>query len=164
MLEGLDRINWSDLTHAYGSAEDVPDLLRDLASTDEETAGEALEALGTSIYHQGTVYEATAHAVPFLIELVRESSVRQRDWLLDLLRLIARGNSYLEQHKDFEPERSRWNTPELQEQRARELGWVAAARDAVAAGIPVYRSLLDSEDEAIREAAGKVLDCFEAQG
>src|SRR5437879_13341955 len=31
MLEQLSSINWSDLSHAYGEAGDVPQLLRDLA-------------------------------------------------------------------------------------------------------------------------------------
>ena len=32
MLEGLDAINWQQLTHAYGPATDVPDLIRKLTS------------------------------------------------------------------------------------------------------------------------------------
>jgi len=41
-LHGLDSIDWSALTHAYGSAEDVPELLRRLAAGDEagDEAGE----------------------------------------------------------------------------------------------------------------------------
>ncbi len=33
MLEGLDKINWAALTHACGSAADVPDLLRQLPAS-----------------------------------------------------------------------------------------------------------------------------------
>jgi hypothetical protein len=32
MLEGLEDIDWGSLGHAYGTATDVPDLLRALAS------------------------------------------------------------------------------------------------------------------------------------
>ncbi len=32
MLEGLNDINWQRLTHAYGPATDVPDLIRKLTS------------------------------------------------------------------------------------------------------------------------------------
>src|SRR5262245_30755931 len=41
MFAGLDEINWSALTHAYGSAEDVPGLLRQRASSNPEEASEA---------------------------------------------------------------------------------------------------------------------------
>ncbi|MFG2969638.1 hypothetical protein ACGFZS_40835 [Streptomyces sp. NPDC048288] len=62
-LDGLDDRPWSSLSHAYGSAEDVPDLLRALAGADAE---EALSELYGSVLHQGTVYAASAEAVPFL--------------------------------------------------------------------------------------------------
>lgn len=71
MLEGLDQINWGELGHAYGSAEDLPDLLRQLASPDEQSRNNALYQLYGTIWHQGTVYQATAYAVPFLLELLQ---------------------------------------------------------------------------------------------
>src|SRR5258708_24630941 len=37
MLERLDQIPWNQLTHAYGRAEDVPDLLRRLGTAPPET-------------------------------------------------------------------------------------------------------------------------------
>ncbi len=39
MLDGLDSIPWQQSTHANGSAEDVPGLLRALLST-ETSAGQ----------------------------------------------------------------------------------------------------------------------------
>lgn len=44
VLAGLDAIDWPALSHAYGSAEDTPDLLRRLAAVeaeDEDAAGPA---------------------------------------------------------------------------------------------------------------------------
>lgn len=35
MLENLDKINWAELSHAYRPANDVPGLLRQLASPDQ---------------------------------------------------------------------------------------------------------------------------------
>ena len=65
-LAGLDSHPWADFSHAYGSAEDLPELLRDLAGDDEDAAKEALSELYGSVLHQGTVYAASAEAVPFL--------------------------------------------------------------------------------------------------
>src|SRR5258708_35194560 len=56
MLDQLSSIKWSDLSHAYGPADDIPPLIRDLASSDEQTRRDALRTLYTTIYHQGTVY------------------------------------------------------------------------------------------------------------
>jgi hypothetical protein len=36
MFSGLDDIDWTELRHAYGSAADVPALLRALADGEEE--------------------------------------------------------------------------------------------------------------------------------
>ncbi|MFF4330699.1 HEAT repeat domain-containing protein [Streptomyces sp. NPDC048387] len=65
-LDGLDVRPWPALSHAYGSAEDIPALLRALTGADEDAAAEALYELYGSILHQGTVYAASAEAAPFL--------------------------------------------------------------------------------------------------
>ncbi|MGW7328686.1 hypothetical protein ACWGIU_08805 [Streptomyces sp. NPDC054840] len=69
LLDGLDARPWSSLSHAYGSAEDIPDLLRALTGADADAADEALSELYGSVLHQGTVYAASAEAVPFLAEI-----------------------------------------------------------------------------------------------
>lgn len=71
VLEGLGSINWSSLGHAFGPAHDVPKLLRELANADASIRDEAAAELCSNIYHQGSVYEATSAAVPFLSELAR---------------------------------------------------------------------------------------------
>ncbi|MFI6493946.1 hypothetical protein [Streptomyces sp. NPDC050564] len=86
----LDDVQWHALTHAYGSAEDVPELIRALYQDDEETAGEAIHELYGNIHHQGTVYPASAPAVPFLAHAVRHAPGK-RDELLMLLAAFAVG-------------------------------------------------------------------------
>ncbi|MEV4949273.1 hypothetical protein [Streptomyces sp. NPDC053755] len=65
-LDGLDTFPWASFSHAYGTAEDVPGLLRALAGTDPGEADEALSELYGCVLHQGTVYTASAAAAPFL--------------------------------------------------------------------------------------------------
>ncbi|GAX58136.1 hypothetical protein [Streptomyces olivochromogenes] len=84
----LDNVQWHTLTHAYGSAEDVPELIKALYQGDEETAGEAIYELYGNIHHQGTVYPASAPAVPFLAHAVHHASGR-REELLILLATLA---------------------------------------------------------------------------
>lgn len=86
MLDGLDDVEWPELTHAYGDAGDVPDLLRRAAS-DGDAAEEALSEIVGCLFHQGTVYSATVAAVPFLTELARCAPTQRGEfvWLLGML-------------------------------------------------------------------------------
>jgi HEAT repeat protein len=97
-LSELDDVPWSVVTHAYGSAADVPALIRCLASSDNVERSDAYEKLYSNIYHQGTVYEAAIHALPFLVELLRDPSTPDRGTLADLVASIISGRGYAEVH------------------------------------------------------------------
>ncbi|SEF91181.1 HEAT repeat-containing protein [Thermomonospora echinospora] len=107
-LAGLDAIDWAELTHAYGSAEDVPGQLRALRSPDEEARRTAFGKLYGNIFHQGSRYEATSYAVPFLVGMAVAPDTPDRDLLLWLLGAIAIGHdeSWLPQAVDI----VRWRT------------------------------------------------------
>lgn len=96
MLEGLDVVDWADLTHAYGRAGDVPDQIRGLRSPDSDVRSKALNSLYGNVFHQGTRYEASAHAVPFLLELLADPGTPDRAAVLGLLTHLAVG--YAEGH------------------------------------------------------------------
>ncbi|MEZ6089128.1 MAG: hypothetical protein R3C05_14090 [Pirellulaceae bacterium] len=100
-MQGLDDVPWHTLQHAYGTAEDVPRLIRQLQIADPSHAQEesALWQLFGNIYHQGTVYEATSYAVPFLIQLLEDPSTQDPVGILGLLAAIAKGSSYLATHE-----------------------------------------------------------------
>lgn len=159
MLEGLDRVPWESLTHAYGPAADVPNMLRALASADAEEREDALWALYGNIWHQGTVYEATAHAVPFLYELVRDPAVGDREKILQLLHAIAYGSSYLDAHQHLSyigPKLK--ESPTFDEELKKELSDVEAAYLAVNEGHPILlRLLAEDRDPAVRRHAAKML-------
>ena len=64
----LDSPEWSNLTHAYGSATDIPDLLRQLEglpSSDRDA--EPWFSIWSSLAHQGDVYSASFAAVPHVV-------------------------------------------------------------------------------------------------
>ncbi|TMG51826.1 MAG: hypothetical protein E6H89_07860 [Chloroflexi bacterium] len=94
MLEGLDAVPWHQLHHAYGRADDVPSLLRDVAIGSETVRERAIDQLFGCLDHQGTVYEASAFAVPFLAEIAgdKRTPFRWRVWVLVLLAGLADGN------------------------------------------------------------------------
>ena len=60
MLEGLERIDWERLTHAYGPAGEVPGWIRELTSDDAAVRKRAFDVLEGSICHQGSRYRASA--------------------------------------------------------------------------------------------------------
>lgn len=131
-LAELDAQPWASRTHAYGSADDVPDCLRALAGDDDAVAEEALSELYGSILHQGSVYEASAKAVPFLARIAA-AGIRAPDVLL-LIGGIAEGGA--------EPGA-----------RAPEESDEVACRRAVVAQLPLLLASVVDEDRAVRQSA-----------
>jgi hypothetical protein len=157
VLEGIDNIEWGKLTHAYGEASDIPNLLRQLASPDADQRESARHALHGNIWHQGTVYEATVHTVPFLVELLAEPTLEDKAELLVFLSLCANGNSYCDVHQHHTLLKNESETEGWKTQLARELGWVRRTREAVLTGHTHYEKLLKHSEANVREAAGFLL-------
>ncbi|MDG4829967.1 hypothetical protein O7627_11720 [Solwaraspora sp. WMMD1047] len=87
-LSGLDEIPWSDLEHAHGRAEDIPDLLLALADPFGDWDQTLDELFGDNLLHQGTCYSATAPALPFLSRMITSGALPAKQrldlyvWLL----------------------------------------------------------------------------------
>ncbi len=152
----MATIDWSTVTHAYGSAADVPELLEALTGDDAEARHAALHELNGNIWHQGTVYEATAHAVPGLVAAATRAGGGDRPAMLDLIKRIYHGQSYNKQHEQMETVATRAD-PEFQAQMAKELAWVDAARAAVEAERDALLGLIDDDDPDVRSAAIAIL-------
>lgn len=160
MFEGLDNVNWQNLSHAYGRAEDVPGLIRSLASTDPRERRHAIGELYGSIWHQGTVYEASSHAVPFLIELVQNETVQDRDKILILLSDLAVGRSYQHVHRLIGQSAAGGERLDAREESDPEILWLRRTHTIVGQGIPTFFNCLYSFDPKIRTAAAHALGCF----
>jgi hypothetical protein len=90
---GVGEVDWAALEHAYGSAADVPGLVRAAVGRDDDAAARALGELEARITHQGSLYSASAAAVPVLIRLACSRRTRRRPQLLRQLALIAEGSA-----------------------------------------------------------------------
>ncbi len=159
MLEGLDAVPWKTLQHAYGEASDVPGLIRRLASEDSDERDEALDALYGNICHQGTVYEATSRAVPFLVELFAAPAVKGREHIGELLFNISHGTSYhdVHQHLAFVGPILK-EQPGFAERLAKELSDVEKVKAALSAVHPSFLAVLDADAEpAVRRQAVRLL-------
>lgn len=65
LLAGVDDVPWPELRSAFGTSNECPGLLRTVAAGGDG-ADEAAQQLGDLAINQGTLYEVTAHLVPFL--------------------------------------------------------------------------------------------------
>jgi len=150
MLEGLDDINWSLLRHAYGPAIDVPDLLRKRASADPEIASGAEFELFGNILHQGTVYPATSHAVPFIVELLESQTISKRSGLIVLLACIAKGTGYYQVHGSLPLSQKAIGAEKIAYEITEENIFVSRAHTSVEAHLKTFIRLLDDTDKEVR--------------
>ncbi|MGW2557952.1 HEAT repeat domain-containing protein [Streptomyces sp. NPDC001514] len=141
MFTGIDEVDWASLGHAYGPADDVPGLLRGLASPDPVEREAALDAMYAAVHHQGDVYDSTLACIPFLLELVASPDVQDRGAVVELLTSIGG----IELDGDDEPD------PD--EEEFEEAANYAMAAAAVAAGADVFVGLLSDDDPGVRLAA-----------
>ncbi|XVV14057.1 hypothetical protein ACQP2X_06785 [Actinoplanes sp. CA-131856] len=66
------------VSHAYGPATDLPDVLWALRSEEEQHRAEAVWRFRAKVLHQGSLYPAGAAAAPFLIELLADADAPDR--------------------------------------------------------------------------------------
>ncbi|MEU0191181.1 HEAT repeat domain-containing protein [Streptomyces afghaniensis] len=141
MFRGIDEVDWASLRHADGSAEDVPRLLRGLASADPAERETALDRMYGAVHHQGDVYDSTLACVPFLLALAVCEEVCDRAGVVELLVSIggARGEGV----------------------DGGGVGDLAArARAALCAGGDVFARLTGDADAGVRRAAPAALVRF----
>jgi hypothetical protein len=91
-LAELDRVAWGELHHAYGrgvtgegTTHDVRAALARLGDADDEAVPSGVYALACNVYHQGTIYEVTAHAVPFIAAVACDATL----WIGDVRELVG---------------------------------------------------------------------------
>ena len=170
-LAGIDTVPWGDLTHAYGRAVDVPLDLKRVASSDPRLRESALWNLGGNIYHQGSIGDSTAAAVPFLITLAASVALPNRAEVLGLLEVIAESAAVVKP----EAIRRRWADRARQfpnvrytrspaEMAERQIAGDLATQAAVAAAGPTLGRLCDDADRSVADAARAVVRAFGASG
>jgi hypothetical protein len=194
VLERLDDVDWDRICHAYGPASDVPDQIRDLCSADPDRREKARWELWGNIFHQGTRYEATAYAVPFLLEVLADPELTDKGELLLLLaatavgydefwlpdglpvaehRRTAEGGAMLlaaaphPGDEGFDEDAGDADYIEALSEREQEamLAYVAvAAHEAVRQGVPLFRALLGHRDPQLRAIAAYTLGWFPEDG
>ncbi|GGU71509.1 hypothetical protein GCM10010275_02040 [Streptomyces litmocidini] len=144
MLTGIEEVDWASLGHAYGPADDVPELLRGLASADPAERETALDGMYGAVHHQGDVYDSTLACIPFLLELVADPSVQDRGCIVELLTSI--GGIELDDDEELDELCS-------EEEEFIPAANYAMAAAAIAAGADVFLGLVSDPDPEVRLAA-----------
>lgn len=144
MFAGLDDIDWESLSHAYGSAGDVPGWVRGLVDSDPAVREESLDAMYGAVHHQGDIYESTVATVPYLIEALTVPGLPGRAGIAELLASIA--------HLGEWPDEAT-----LDEDRAEMFRQNKRANAIAVAAAPALVRLADDADPVVRAAVPKLL-------
>jgi len=98
MIE-LDSDRWHEFMHAYGQADDTPELLRQASHLPEsiDWQSEPYYSLWSQLCHQGDVYTASYAAVPHIVSFCRSNlsgvsqTLPQLAVCIEISRLTGRG-------------------------------------------------------------------------
>ncbi|MCZ2343506.1 MAG: hypothetical protein LC104_17190, partial [Bacteroidales bacterium] len=165
-LTGLGDVDWCAVTHAHGPATDVPALLRAAVSDDPDHRDFAWDLLFETVWHQGTVYPASATVVPFLYQLLEADEVPDRSMAALMCASIADGHSGLACHATtsqsvaiFERIAAEKGST-LAAELARELADVAVARQAVGTRLDLLYEYLRHPEPHIRASVAAAIDHY----
>ncbi|MFI8324722.1 hypothetical protein [Streptomyces sp. NPDC085529] len=142
MRVGADEVDWAGLEHHYGSAEDVPGLLRRCAGPDPDDAEDASSELLNVLFHQGSwICSAASAALPFMVGLAADPEVPSRCALLEIVAMLAAEAGRVQ---------ARFLDP----------GWAPAWERA----LPGLLRLLDDPAPEVRRSVADVLGACESPG
>ncbi|GCE20902.1 HEAT repeat domain-containing protein [Dictyobacter kobayashii] len=166
MLEALNTIDWSNVASCSYSLDEILVAIRGLASVNASMRESAFATLWVSLEHQGSVYEATALAVPFLLTLLADPQTPDKRDLVYLLVHLDCGGLYLANRYQDLPaqyyQRMAEKNDPIPFQVIRDLykQWHDDTHRAFREGLPVFLPLLSDSDPAIREEIASLLAAF----
>jgi hypothetical protein len=160
MLDSLEKIDWHNYSHHFGTAEDLPELLKKLLTAPSEPIPLYPEAensflqsqketpiaiLYLKLFHQDAVYNAVIPTIPFLLELLTYDVVQNK---ADILRFL------------YEGARS-WTSVRAKAVKDKELwDFLAVEREAyalISQGKELYLKLKNNNDPDVRLLASRML-------
>ncbi|MET7983710.1 HEAT repeat domain-containing protein [Streptomyces sp. NPDC005281] len=157
MFRGIDDVDWASMEHAYGSAADVPELLRGLASSLPQERETALDGMYGAVHHQGDVYDSTLASIPFLFRLAGHAGLPDRGGIVELLASIGGSDDA----DDLENGAGGAGVGEGTEDPGDDKH--AMARAAVRAGGALFLDLVRDGDPEVRRAAPSALVRFHGE-
>ena len=157
MLENLDKINWAGLSHANGSAVNIPDLIRQLASADETIRRTASAQFTADILPNGVIYEASSYTIPFLIDLLEK--IKEKHNILSLIRRIACGITPYEAFISSGMYNEKISA-KYEREKALQLDWVQKCYTNGREGLDLYYGLINHPHPQTRNATIRLITIF----
>ena len=154
LLQKVAQFDWSKVEHAHGPAVDVPDLFRALAEGNKKARDEAWYTLYGNLWHQGTIYAATAQTVPYFCELLPLLPPEEQVRLLVYFVRLYNGQGYWSVHQSLT---ALPQPVDMLDQIQQEQKVIAATREAVTQGAPIYIEILDAKQHGPRIASAYLL-------
>ena len=150
-LADIDRIPWDQMVHCRGSAADVPGLLRTLfGSPTPEERRKATSHLFDRLLYQGSIFEPTAHVIPFMVKGLPLLPEAEQAQVVQFLSSCANGNTMTEGSgvlhfvQEDDPDR-----PAMLAQYELEKRWLTDVRQASWAALPAFQARIDSSDRRV---------------
>ncbi|MER6981100.1 hypothetical protein [Streptomyces carpinensis] len=128
-LTGLDDVPWAQLQHSYGTADDVPGLLRAMQAGAWEGRYPPSAQLANHIVHQGTRSQAAVYTVPFLVRMALDPRLANRHRFVGLLVAIAIGRDNNCLPNGYDPREDRAYLSRLRGEADEWAQWIAEAAD-----------------------------------
>jgi hypothetical protein len=164
LLDTLDSIPWGALNGCYRPAAELPECLRSLLSPVSEIRQQAIEEIGSAIFHQGTVYEVTPVVVPFLFELLENDGVQGKENIVCLITALAHCHCMIDSDEEeckrldavFRNEGSSFEA-----ESRRQLEWVRVVKSTIANRFDtIYPYLRYPDDFYVRLSVAEALVRF----
>jgi hypothetical protein len=183
MWDHLHYVDWARLTHAYGYAREMPKILTEMVSFDEQERDRGWDNFWGAINHQGDFYDSTVAAIPFLIEALDHREIPSRPEILDYLYqrwleapdyggdpLVPEPPGGIDEPTPMREDASEYETQledsdfefedsddfDTSSYRSMDLCAWQTAR-AIQAGRPTFERLLEDPDRSIVAAAARML-------
>jgi len=166
MFETLNTIDWPHVESCYGTSEEIPAAIRGLVSAEASVRDRARETLWMSLEHQGSVYEASALAVPFLLAILADPQTQDKGQLVHFLAHLGCRGLYLGHW--YEDLQTRLVLQSLKEDEPyfsqdatdRYRRWEDDTHQGFREGLHIFLPLLSDPDPAIREEVAFLLATF----
>jgi hypothetical protein len=158
--EDIDAIPWAMLKDAYGPSVKTPGHLRRLMSTSADERQDAFEELTCTIYHQGSVYEASLYSIAPTAAMLKREDVPDPALIMELLLLLGTGSGWHTAHQRFTIVQQTFPQETREAEIRKEYDIGREIHQALGRHLELFVARLRDRDETVRMRAAHLLALF----
>ncbi|MBZ0316245.1 MAG: hypothetical protein K8L91_07500 [Anaerolineae bacterium] len=168
MLEKLDSIDWANIHHSHGTAEQFPQWIRDLTSPDEKVWYKAWDNLREYSNHQDDLYDVTPYVVPFFTEILQVGGFPSCGKILELMGDYGSCSAWIVNEKalraydEMAITRMDIDGPAIFEFRKRNKLITQEVYQHLVDALPLFVKIITGENLELRKSAFQVLMTFQS--